>query len=86
MTTAREELDRALLEMANRGDRVRCSWPDIGPWFTSEDPEERARAARRCAGCPVLELCGASADEQGEKYGVWAGIDRTTTRAKGKTA
>lgn len=30
-----------------------------------------------CTGCPVLTLCGAAADEAGEHWGVWGGVDRT---------
>jgi len=29
-----------------------------------------------CRPCPVSSLCAAAADEHGEKFGVWAGIDR----------
>lgn len=73
--TARHALDLALVDLAARGERPRCGWPDIGPWFTSEDSTERARAARRCAGCPVLELCAAVAEDEQPVHGVWGGKD-----------
>lgn len=78
--TARDALDRALVDMAAKGDKPRCSWPDRAHLWTSEDHEDRARAARGCAGCPVLELCGAAAEETAERFHVWAGTDRTRTR------
>lgn len=83
--TARDELDRALIDLATKGERPRCGWPDVGPWFTSDDPEERARAARRCHGCPVFTQCAAAGE--GESWGIWAGVDRgphrpPTTRRK----
>lgn len=89
MSTAREALDAALLDMAARGDKPRCAWPDLAPLFVSDDHDDRARAARRCWGCPVHAQCGAAADETGETFGVWAGIDRTrrpNQRTKGTSA
>lgn len=79
--SARDRFDRALLDMAARGEKPRCAWPDIGPWFTSDDPTDRARAARRCHGCPVFEECGAAADEERDVWTVRGGIDRRPSRA-----
>ncbi len=79
--SARYDMDMALVALAARGERPRCAWPDIGHWWTSDDPEERARAARRCAGCPVFSACAAAADEMQESWGVWAGVDRRPSRA-----
>ncbi|WP_425607102.1 WhiB family transcriptional regulator [Ornithinimicrobium faecis] len=45
--------------------------------WTSEDAAERAVAARACQGCEVLALCGAAAGSTRERYGVYAGVDRT---------
>lgn len=80
--TARHDMDLALVDLAAKGERPRCGWPDIGPWFTSDDHEDRARAARRCAGCPVLELCAAVAEEEQPCHGVWAGKDYSRHPAK----
>lgn len=32
-----------------------------------------------CHPCPLLQLCGAAADEDGERWGVWAGVDRSVS-------
>lgn len=49
------------------------------PEWTSDDPEDRAVAARACRSCPLLELCHAAAESTCEPFGVWAGIDRERT-------
>jgi len=90
MSTARQALDMALVDLAARGERPRCAWPDVGHWWTSDDPEDRARAARRCSGCPAFTECGAAAEEMKESFGVWAGVDRSpqrqTKNRRGKSA
>lgn len=75
--SARDRLDRALLDLAADGRRVRCAEPADHLWWTSEDSDERARAARLCQGCPVLQLCGAAAEEDAEIF-VYAGVDHGT--------
>ena len=72
--TARDDLDRALLDLAAEGRRTRCAEPADHMWWTSEEADERARAARLCTGCPVLRLCAVAAEEDGELF-VWAGVD-----------
>jgi hypothetical protein len=78
--TATTRLNTALLTMAVRGDRPRCSDPVDHARWTSENADDRATAARWCNGCMVLTLCGDAADERGEKWGVWSGVDRTVIR------
>ena len=68
---------RALLDLAAEGRRPRCGEPADHLWWTSEDHDERARAARLCIGCPVLRLCAESAEDEGEIF-VWAGVDHGT--------
>lgn len=82
--SARDALDRALLDLAANGKRHRCAEPADHLWWTSEDADERARAARLCTGCPVLRLCAVVAEDEGELF-VWAGVDHGTRpkRAKG---
>lgn len=75
--TARDELDRALLDLAVEGRRTRCAEPADHSWWTSEDADERARAARLCTGCEVLQECALAAEEEAELF-VWAGLDRGT--------
>ena len=81
--SAHEALDRALLDLAADGRRPRCAEPEDHLWWTSEDRDERARAARLCTGCPVLRLCAVAAEEDGEIF-VRAGIDHGT-RPRTKT-
>lgn len=79
-----EDLQRALLAMAERGERPRCGeWGEDGPWL-SEDPRMRALAARWCAGCPVLAECDRAGVEAKHKFGVWGGKDRTRRARKPK--
>ena len=72
--TAGERLAIALEAAVFRGDRVPCAGREE---WVSEDVDERAEAARACRPCPVTALCAAAADEHREKFGVWAGVDRT---------
>lgn len=86
--SARDDLDQALMSMASKGDKPRCAWPDMREWFTSDDPEERARAARRCHSCPIFTECAAVGED--ESWGIWAGVDRgpkrqTSTRKRKTT-
>jgi hypothetical protein len=74
--TAAEVFRVALLDLAERGQRVPCEGGDGEAWV-SESLSERRRAARLCGNCSVLDLCAAAADETGERWGVWAGRDRT---------
>ena len=82
MSRPGQSLTDALLKMAGNGQRPRCGdWNDNNPWL-SDDERLRAMAARWCAGCPVLAECGAAADETPERFGVWAGRDRTKRERK----
>lgn len=82
--SARQALDRALLELASNGRRVRCAEPADHGWWTSDHDDERARAARLCTGCPVLRQCADSAEEERELF-VWAGVDHGTSTRKKST-
>ena len=52
--------------------------------WCSDDADDRAQAARWCTGCSVLAECAAAADERGERFGTWAGVDRTVAAPKTK--
>lgn len=82
--SARDRLDRALLDLASDGRRVRCAEPEDHLWWTSDLDAEREAAARLCVGCPVLRQCAESAKEEHELF-VWAGVDHGTRPAKKKT-
>lgn len=74
-TTAADALTRALIRLAEAGSRPRCGEPDAHLMWLSEDSEDRAQAARWCAGCSVLAECAAAATELKATWGVWAGRD-----------
>jgi Transcription factor WhiB len=73
--TAAETMGLALLEMVDHGQRPPCGYSSDS-WM-SEDPGERATAARRCAGCPLFKVCAGLASEIKPSFGVWAGRDWT---------
>ena len=72
--TAAEVMGAALLMLA-RQDVTPPPCAGCDGW-TSEDPDERALAARCCAGCSLLDPCRVLADELKVTFGVWAGVDR----------
>ena len=77
---AQDALSMALLTMAVEGDRPRCGDHATRDMWTSAFPDERALAATWCRGCAVLTLCGAVADANDERHGVWGGRDRSPAR------
>jgi hypothetical protein len=85
--TAPEVLASALTELAEQGRATPCQARRRNRW-TSDDAEERAWAASVCLtlACPVLEECGAAADQQDERFGVWGGRDRTAATRKAASA
>lgn len=74
---ARERLAVAILSMP-RSQRLPCA-TDHKLW-TSHDSSERARAARTCLACPVVEPCREAG--AGESWGVWGGVDRSAPAAE----
>lgn len=48
-----------------------------GDLWTSERAEDREAATFRCTGCPVIGVCRDYATAAREKFGTWAGVDRT---------
>jgi hypothetical protein len=84
MTTATTRLNTALLTMAQRGERPRCSDPITNVMWTAENADDRAIAAQWCNGCVVLNLCAAVAVEEDHRWGIWGGRD--FTRRPGKAA
>ena len=68
-----EIMGAALLMLAHREKAPPCEGSD---GWTSEDRDERALAARCCAGCPLFDPCRVLADELKVTFGVWAGVDR----------
>ena len=75
---ARDLLTEALIDLKASGRCTPCTAdPDTSHFWLSELEGERAIAARLWAGCPVLAECSDAAVAGGERFGVWAGIDRT---------
>jgi Transcription factor WhiB len=73
--TAVEVMGRELLKLTNLDQRPPCAHSSDS-WM-SEDRDERAAAAHRCTGCPLLTLCGQYAKEIHASFGVYGGRDRT---------
>lgn len=73
-------LHRELARLAEADRQTPCQAdPDL---FTSDASTDRAAAARRCASCPVLTECHEYAEVAGERWHVWAGVDRTPARRR----
>jgi len=84
--TAQEALGLALAALADRGERTPCQRRGVRDRWTSDSREDREYAAASCSGCPVYTRCAAAAGVAREPWGVWAGVDRTPPRSKGKGA
>lgn len=82
--TASDRLTAQLSALLDADDRPPCCWPDVAPWWLSDAHADRARAAEHCHGCAILDACRDAADENGERFGVWAGRDRTPKPRKPK--
>jgi hypothetical protein len=79
---ATKRLVRALVDLAARGLRTHCSDAGTSELWLSEHEGERAEAAILCIGCPVIQPCGEAAQANDERWGVWAGVDRTRRPGK----
>lgn len=82
MRAASDQRKKALLADAARGVRPRCSDPETHDYWTSEHAGHRALAALWCHGCPVFAECGEFAAAHDERWGVWAGVDRSVRPGK----
>lgn len=75
VVSAVRTLADALEALADQGGRPPCA-DDPERWFEG-GPVRLAEAAQACGPCLLLVVCGAAADEVGERFGVWGGRDRT---------
>lgn len=82
--TPTERLTRALLDLAVEGGRPRCAEYGGHAMWTSDDPDDRALAARWCAGCPILTHCYDAAVAEGERWAVRGGRDMRVKRTPRK--
>lgn len=71
--------DRLAALLDAHSGRVPCQDPAHSHRWFSTDPRDRRRATDRCQACPtrIRWACAAAADETGERFGVWGGVDRT---------
>lgn len=78
-------LGLALDDMADQGQTPICRQR---PHQWTEDAPEHARkdAAEACNFCPARNACGAFADANHERSGVWGGADYTPLTKKRKAA
>lgn len=83
---ASEELTRLLVNLAAAGGSVPCGEYGNHEQWTSDHLEDRQQAVGRCQSCPVLSVCAAAADESGEQWHVWGGVDRTRAPKRGRRA
>ncbi|MGZ4531934.1 MAG: hypothetical protein ACXVXP_06245 [Mycobacteriaceae bacterium] len=81
--TAGERLTAALLDLAERDQHTPCMGRRSARW-TSDKSDDLTWAAFHCIamGCPLLQACGAAADERDERHHVWGGVDRGAARAR----
>ena len=88
MTTraATDQLTRALLDMAARGERTHCSDSASKHLWLSEHDGERKVAALLCRHCPVETVCRDTAEQRDERWGVWGGVDRSVRPGRKKAA
>lgn len=74
------DLIRAVARVNDRGRLTPCQVDPAA--YLSEDKPERQEAAAACASCPVLSTCAEHADQEPERWHVWAGVDRTRPTRK----
>jgi hypothetical protein len=89
MTAARaasDALTLALINAASKGLRPHCSDPTTHRYWLSEHESERATAVLLCDHCPVLTVCGDTAELRQETWGVWGGVDRSVRPGRRKAA
>ena len=88
--TTRADFHARLLMLAEAGRPTPCVGSRHNGWWTSDLPEDAARAASECQTCAVLTLCGSFIDANPEPAGVYAArtpLDRhpAPTRRKKET-
>ncbi|MCH9731738.1 MAG: WhiB family transcriptional regulator [Actinomycetia bacterium] len=49
-----------------------CAYSDPEDWFDYRKAEE---AKRICSNCPLRQACARAALDNGDIYGIWAGVD-----------
>lgn len=81
--TAGERFAVELGGLAAEGQLTPCA--DAPEAWCSDDRVVRERAAVACRDlCPLVEWCWEAAEESGEGWHVWGGVDRTVPRSAGR--
>ncbi|SRR5260370_33960072 len=57
-----------------------CIGADPGLFFPERVTDDISAAVAICSRCPVRARCAQRAEANGERYGVWAGVDRSASR------
>ena len=70
--TSRVEFHSKLLTLAESGHPTPCVGSRHNGWFTSDLPDDQARAVAECQTCTVLTLCGEYIADNPEPAGVYA--------------
>lgn len=76
-----DRLTSAIAALRTEGRAPECAMPGAAELRLAQHPGDRAIAASWCVACPLIELCGQAADEEGFDYGVWGGKDYTRAPA-----
>lgn len=71
---------------ARGGWRARAACGDVDPelFFPDRAGTDISAAQAICAGCPVRAECREFAEATNQVYGVWAGVDRGSPKARRK--
>jgi Transcription factor WhiB len=79
-----DPLTRALLDLAEAGERTPCSNADPFNIWLSEVASHRRTAARLCSSCKVKAECLESALANDTRFGVFGGQDFTVAPGRKK--
>ena len=62
-------------------DKAQCADMTVNPdIYFSSDPDDIKRAKQICGRCPVQQQCGEYALANGEREGLWAGMETSALR------
>ena len=83
---ASNELTRALINIAARGERTHCSDPETHHYWLSEHDTGASHRHHVVRPLPVLTVCRDTAEQRDERWGVWGGVDRSVRPGRRKAA
>lgn len=65
-------------------DDASCIGQDIGLFFPERSQTQAAKAKMICAGCAVRADCLDEAIHNGERFGIWGGMDQEERRREAR--